>query len=100
MSFVGGPACGNTVNAYTGSGTTITESAFYGRGGRYLFLAYYSNNVTLTDVIFRKDGGWGKGSSGCTVWEPEADYNMYDSEGFSNQNVSQDTGAEAGDIPW
>lgn len=87
MSFVGGPACGNNVNTYTGNGTTITESAFYGGGGRYLLLAYYSNNVTLTDVIFRKDGGWGKRSSSCTEWEPEADYNMYDSEGFSITRV-------------
>jgi hypothetical protein len=87
MSFVGGPTCGNTVNTYTGSGTTITESAFYGEGGRYLFLAYYSDNVTLTDVIFRKDGGWGQGSSSCTEWEPEADYNMYDSEGISITRV-------------
>ena len=28
----------------------------------------------------------------CSIWD--------DSEGFSNQSVSQDTGAEAGDIPW
>ena len=40
MSFVGGPSCGNTVNSLMGSNTKIYDSAFYGRGGRYLLLAY------------------------------------------------------------
>lgn len=83
MSFVGGPSCGNTVNALIGPNTKIYESAFYGRGGRYLALAYKVSNVLMENVILRPDGGWGQGSSGCTEFEPHAAYNMYDSEGFS-----------------
>jgi hypothetical protein len=84
MSFIGGPSCGNTVNSLMGSNTGIYESAFYGRGGRYLLLAYQQNGgIVLQDVIFRPDGGWGQGSSSCTESEPHAGYNMYDSEGFT-----------------
>lgn len=83
MSFVGGPSCGNTVNALIGANTKIYDSAFYGRGGRYLALAYQVSNVVMENVIFRPDGGWGQGSSSCTEFEPHAAYNMYDTEGFS-----------------
>ncbi len=83
MSFVGGPSCGNTVNALIGSNTKIYESAFYGRGGRYLALAYEVSNVLMENVILRPDGGWGQGSSSCTGSEPHAAYNMYDSEGIT-----------------
>jgi hypothetical protein len=83
MSFVGGPSCGNTVNSLMGANTKIYDSAFYGRGGRYLLLAYkQKGGLYLKDVIFRPDGGWGQGSS-CTGYEPHAAYNMYDTEGFS-----------------
>jgi hypothetical protein len=83
MSFVGGPSCGNTVNSLMGSNTKIYESAFYGRGGRYLLLAYQQNGgIVIQDVIFRPDGGWGQGS-GCSESEPHAAYNMYDTEGFT-----------------
>lgn len=83
MSFVGGPSCGNTVNALVGSNTKIYESAFYGRGGRYLLLAYEQRGgIVLQDIILRPDGGWGQGS-GCSGYEPHAAYNMYDTEGFT-----------------
>jgi hypothetical protein len=83
MSFVGGPSCGNSVNSLMGSNTKIYESAFYGRGGRYLLLAYQQNGgIVIQDVIFRPDGGWGSGS-GCSQSEPHAAYNMYDTEGFT-----------------
>jgi hypothetical protein len=83
MSFVGGPSCGNQVNSGMGSNTRVYESAFYGRGGRYLLIAYQQNGgIVLQDVIFRPDGGWGQ-SSGCSESEPHAAYNMYDTEGFS-----------------
>ena len=83
MSFVGGPSCGNTVNSLMGSNTKIFESAFYGAGGRYLLLAYQQiGGIVIEDVIFRPDGGWGKGAS-CNGYEPQAAYNMYDSEGFT-----------------
>jgi len=83
MSFVGGPSCGNTVNTLIGSNTKIYQSAFYGRGGRYLLLAYEERGgIVIEDVIFRPDGGWGQGS-GCSGAEPHAAYNMYDTEGFS-----------------
>lgn len=83
MSFVGGPSCGNTVNSLMGSNTKIYESAFFGRGGRYLLLAYHQHGgIELENVIFRPDGGWGQTDS-CNENEPIAAYNMYDSEGFS-----------------
>jgi hypothetical protein len=83
MSFVGGPSCGNTVNTLTGANTKIYQSAFYGRGGRYLLLAYQENGgIVIEDIILRPDAGWGKGS-GCSEYEPHAAYNMYDTEGFS-----------------
>jgi len=78
MSFVGGPACGNQVNTYADSNTVIRESAFYGEGGRYLLLPYQVTNVAIYDVIFRVDGGWGEGGSGCTGFEPNAALNIYD----------------------
>jgi uncharacterized protein YjdB len=83
MSFVGGPACGNTVNVTVGSNTTIRRSAVYGRGGRYQVLVYQKSAVTLQDVIIRSDGGWGQGGSGCTEFEPNAALNSYDSSGFT-----------------
>lgn len=83
MSFVGGPSCGNTVNSNAGSATRIESSAFYGRGGRYLFLAYQRKGpIVLQDVLFRPDGGWGASSS-CNGYEPHAAYNLYDTEGFT-----------------
>jgi hypothetical protein len=83
MSFVGGPSCGNTVNSLMGANTRIYESAFYGRGGRYLLLAYEQRGgIVIQDVILRPDGGWGASSS-CTESEPHAAYNMYDTEGFT-----------------
>jgi hypothetical protein len=83
MSFVGGPSCGNTVNTIVSSNTKIYESAFYGRGGRYLLLAYQqTGGIVLQDVLFRPDGGWGASES-CSGWEPHAAYNMYDTEGFT-----------------
>ena len=83
MSFVGGPSCGNTKNSAMGSNTKIYESAFYGQGGRYLLYAYKQNGgITIQDVIFRPDGGWGNGA-GCNEYEPQAAYNMYDTEGFT-----------------
>ena len=83
MSFVGGPACGNTVNSLSGSNTTIRRSAFYGRGGRYLFLPWRVSGVVLEDVMFRTDGGWGEGGSGCNGYEPNAALNVYDSPSFT-----------------
>ncbi|HET9865581.1 MAG TPA: hypothetical protein VFP37_19245 [Steroidobacteraceae bacterium] len=81
MSFVGGPSCGNNVNSLMGSNTKIYESAFYGRGGRYLLLAYQQKGgIVIENAIFRPDGGWG---SGCSESEPHAAYNMYDTEGFA-----------------
>jgi hypothetical protein len=81
MSFVGGPSCGNNVNSLMGSNTKIYDSAFYGRGGRYLLLAYQQNGgIVVENAIFRPDGGWG---AGCSESEPHAAYNMYDTEGFS-----------------
>jgi hypothetical protein len=81
MSFVGGPSCGNNVNSLMGSKTRIYDSAFYGRGGRYLLLAYEQNGgIVVENAIFRPDGGWGQG---CSESEPHAAYNMYDTEGFS-----------------
>lgn len=83
MSFVGGPSCGNTVNSLMGSNTKIYESAFYGRGGRYLLLAYQQKGgIVVQDAIFRPDGGWGQ-AAGCSGSEPHAAYNMYDTEGFT-----------------
>ena len=81
MSFVGGSACGNEVNALAGSNITIRRSAFFGPGGRYLLLGWRVSGVTLQDVIFRTDGGWGEGSSGCSGFEPNAAFNAYDSPG-------------------
>jgi uncharacterized protein YjdB len=83
MSFVGGPACGNTVNVTVGSNTTIRRSAVYGRGGRYQVLVYQKTGVRLEDVMIRSDGGWGVGSSGCTEFEPNAALNSYDSSNFT-----------------
>jgi hypothetical protein len=81
MSFVGGPSCGNTVNSLMGSNTKIYDSAFYGRGGRYLLLAYEQRGgLVVQNAIFRPDGGWGQG---CSESEPHAAYNMYDTEGFT-----------------
>jgi hypothetical protein len=83
MSFVGGPSCGNETNSSMRENTKIIESAFYGRGGRYLLLAYLKNGgIVLQDVIFRPDGGWGEGSA-CNESEPQAALNMYDTEGFT-----------------
>jgi len=83
MSFVGGPSCGNVVNSLMGSNTKIYQSAFYGKGGRYLLLAYkQSGGIVVQDAIFRPDGGWGTSAS-CSEYEPHAAYNMYDTEGFS-----------------
>jgi hypothetical protein len=87
ISFVGGPECGNTVNAAIGAGTTIRRSAFYGRGGRYQVLAYQVSGVTLEDVIIRSDGGWGMpqpdNATGCSEYEPNAALNFYDSSNVS-----------------
>jgi hypothetical protein len=84
MSFVGGPSCGNTKNAVVESNTKVYESAFYGRGGRYLLLAYkQSGGIVVQDAIFRPDGGWGQSGTGCSESEPHAAYNMYDTEGFA-----------------
>jgi hypothetical protein len=96
MSFVGGPSCGNSVNSLMGSNTRIYESAFYGRGGRYLLLAYKQNGgIVVQDAIFRPDGGWGQ-SSGCSEGEPHAAYNMYDTEGFTiSRAIVVDAIAEA-----
>jgi hypothetical protein len=81
MSFVGGPSCGNSVNSLMGANTKIYDSAFYGRGGRYLLLAYeQKGGIVVENAIFRPDGGWGQG---CSESEPHAAYNMYDTEGFS-----------------
>lgn len=83
MSFVGGPNCGNSVNSLMGANTKIYDSAFYGRGGRYLLLAYkQKGGMVLSNVLFRPDGGWGQSAS-CNGYEPHAAYNMYDTEGFS-----------------
>ena len=76
MSFIGGAMDGNSASCTVLSGTTITESIFYGYGGRYCLIAYEQSNVTLTDIIFRPDGGWGE-------LAPEAQYpyaalNFYD----------------------
>ena len=79
MSFIGGPACGNTVNTSAGNNTTIRDSAFYGRGGRYLFLAYKVSGIQISNAIFRVDGGWGE-SKACSQWEPNAGLNFYDSD--------------------
>ena len=90
MSFVGGPACGDTTNVTCGIGITNTdfiECAFYGGGGRYMLLCYQASNITLTDVIFRPDGGWGEGSSGCTAWEPNASWAFYESTGCTATRV-------------
>jgi Bacterial Ig-like domain (group 2) len=83
MSFVGGPGCGNTVNTSSHSNTTVRRSAFYGRGGRYLLMIYEETGVTLEDVIFRSDGGWGEAGSGCTEYEPTAVLNNYNSSNFT-----------------
>ncbi|MGD2171822.1 MAG: hypothetical protein PVF80_06945, partial [Gammaproteobacteria bacterium] len=77
MSFIGGPGCGNTVNTVAGNNTIIRDSAFYGLGGRYLFLAYHANGIQIENAIFRVDGGWGE-SSGCNEFEPNAALNFYD----------------------
>ena len=77
MSFVGGPACGNTVNTAVGNSTIIRNSAFYGRGGRYLFLAYQTSGVQIINAIFRVDGGWGE-TNACNEYEPNAALNFYD----------------------
>ena len=77
MSFVGGPACGNTVNTSTGGNTIIRNSAFYGTGGRYLFLAYQISGIQIINAIFRVDGGWGE-TNECNQWEPNAALNFYD----------------------
>jgi len=87
VSFVGGPSCGNTVNTTVGSNTTIRRAAFYGPGGRYLLLAYQVTGVTLEDIIFRRDGGWGAGGSGCTVYEPTAGLNLYDSSSSGGKGL-------------
>jgi len=80
MSFVGGPSSGNTKNSNIGSGTTITNSAFYGRGGRYLLMAYQENGaqITLRNIIFRPDGGWDDSKG-----DPVAALNFYDTENFN-----------------
>jgi len=77
MSFVGGPACGNTVNTATGGNTIIRNSAFYGTGGRYLFLAWQISGIQIINAIFRVDGGWGE-TIACNEWEPNAVLNFYD----------------------
>jgi len=83
MSFVGGPSCGNSVNSLMGANTKIYDSAFYGKGGRYLLLAYkQKGGIVLSNVLLRPDGGWGQSAS-CNGYEPHAGYNMYDTEGFS-----------------
>lgn len=78
MSFVGGPASGNIVNSLVYNGTTITNSAFYGEGGRYLLLAYEQTGgtITLDNIIFRPDGGWAGYSN------PQAALNYYNSNGL------------------
>lgn len=81
MSFIGGPACGNTVNTQVGSNVTIRRSAFYGPGGRYLLLSWQQQGLTVEDAIFRQDGGWGQGAS-CNGWEPTATLANYDSPDF------------------
>jgi hypothetical protein len=86
-SFVGGPSCGNTVNTLAGSSTTIRRAAFYGPGGRYQLLIYQQTGVVLEDVIFRRDGGWGAGSSACTEFEPTAAVNIYDSSNSGGTGV-------------
>jgi VCBS repeat-containing protein len=78
MSFVGGPDCGNVVNTNAGNNTTIKDSAFFGLGGRYLFLTYEASGVQITNAIFRVDGGWGEKAS-CNEYEPNAAINIYDS---------------------
>lgn len=77
MSFVGGPACGNTVNVAVTNNTTIRNSVFFGEGGRYLFLAYQVSGVDIQNAIFRVDGGWGE-TNECNEYEPNAALNFYD----------------------
>ena len=78
MSFVGGPACGNFTNTGANANTIIKDSAFYGEGGRYLFVAYQTSNIQIINAIFRVDGGWGNTVS-CAEAEPNAALNFYDS---------------------
>ena len=77
MSFVGGPACGDTVNTAAEDNTIIQNSAFYGAGGRYLFLAYQISGIQISNAIFRVDGEWGE-TNACNEWEPNAALNFYD----------------------
>jgi hypothetical protein len=87
MSFVGGPACGNTVNSLIGANTAVYNSAFFGTGGRYLLLPFEVTGVTLANIILRPDGGWGEGDSSCTEFEPHAAFTLYDSTGFLGYRI-------------
>ena len=65
-SFVGGPADGNAAVLSIGTNdwapgawnVEVSDAIVYGRGGRYDVLVYRANDVALTRVVARKDGGW------------------------------------------
>lgn len=105
MSFIGGPACGNTVNTVVGDDTVIRDSVFFGRGGRYLLLAYQVSGVRIENAIFRYDGGWGE-TDGCNEYEPNAALNFYDTShavctgciNFDQNNTASQTSELLGGI--
>ena len=80
-TFRGAPVSGNVVCVQLQNGSTIRQSLIHGVGGRYLLLAYEQTGSTLTleDVIFRVDGGW----TAAGKSDPNAIYNIYNSNGFS-----------------
>ena len=79
----GGPSSGNTVqgDATESSYILFEDCWFYGPGGRYNLLIYYSDHVIARRCVFRHDGGWSD-----TKGDPEAVTNAYTSSYVYYQN--------------
>jgi len=82
-SFVNGPSDGNATVLSIGTNDwapgawniEVSDGIVYGRGGRYDVLVYRANDVTLTRLVARKDGGW----SGDDQSNPEGVVIFYES---------------------
>lgn len=82
-SFVNGPPAGNAALLSIGTNDwapgawniEVSDAVVYGRGGRYDVLVYRANDVTLTRLVARKDGGW----SGDDQSNPEGVVIFYES---------------------
>ncbi|HET9956909.1 MAG TPA: right-handed parallel beta-helix repeat-containing protein, partial [Polyangiaceae bacterium] len=103
-SFVNGPPDGNAAVLSIGTNDwapgawniEVIDTIVYGHGGRYDVLVYRANDVTLTRLVARKDGGW----SGDDQSNPEGVVIFYESSrSVCDRCVVLDSISESGAEP-